>query len=160
MAWRYFFSRKQKTVINIISWISLVGIAVSTATQTLFNSFDPQLLVQPAKGKTFHTTSLPLDSLQHLSGVTALSQIAEENAWITYRHNQAIVTLRGVDDQYPQVSGLDTLLYEGVYGLKIKNGTEYANTAIPDYENDTTPLPHSHIQEFPHSTTSHSCDSS
>lgn len=168
MAWRYFFSRKQKTVINIISWISLVGIAVSTAalivvlsvyngignlTQSLFNSFDPQLLVQPAKGKTFHTASLPLDSLQHLSGVTALSQIAEENAWITYRHNQAIVTLRGVDDQYPQVSGLDTLLYEGVYGLKIKNGTEYANTAIPDYENDTIPLPHSHIQESPYSTT-------
>ena len=149
IARRYFFSRKQKTVINIISWISLVGIAVSTAalivvlsvyngignlTQSLFNSFDPQLLVQPAKGKTFHTASLPLDSLQHLSGVTALSQIAEENAWITYRHNQAIVTLRGVDDQYPQVSGLDTLLYEGVYGLKIKNGTEYANTAIPGIE--------------------------
>ena len=65
IARRYFFSRKQKTVINIISWISLVGIAVSTAalivvlsvyngignlTQTLFNSFDPPLLVQPVEG--------------------------------------------------------------------------------------------------------------
>ena len=136
MAWRYFYSRKQKTVINIISWISLVGIAVSTAalivvlsvyngignlTQSLFNSFDPALLVQPAKGKTFHTADCDLTQLQHLQGVAALSQMVEENAWITYRHNQAIVALRGVDDEYAKVSGLDTLLYEGVYGLKIAN---------------------------------------
>lgn len=133
VAWRYLFSRKQKTVINIISWISLVGIAVSTAalivvlsvyngignlTQSLFNSFDPELLVQPAKGKTFHTADIDMAQLQQLPGVAAVSQIVEENAWITYNHNQAIVALRGVDSQYPKVSGLDTLLYEGVYGLK------------------------------------------
>ena len=73
IARRYFFSRKQKTVINIISWISLIGIAVSTTalivvlsvyngignlTQSLFNSFDPHLLVQPAKGKTFHLSTI------------------------------------------------------------------------------------------------------
>ena len=133
VAWRYFFSHKQKTVINIISWISLVGIAVSTAalivvlsvyngignlTQSLFNSFDPELLVQPAKGKTFHTGDIAFARLQQLEGVATVSQIVEENAWITYRHNQAIVALRGVDGEYPKVSGLDTLLYEGVYGLK------------------------------------------
>ena len=139
MAWRYFFSRKQKTVINIISWISLTGIAVSTAalivvlsvyngignlTQSLFNSFDPELLVQPTKGKTFHSSNCDLERLQHLNGVAAVSQIVEENAWITYRHNQAIVALRGVDAEYPKVSGLDTLLYEGVYGLKIENSPD------------------------------------
>jgi len=134
IAWRYFFSRKQKTVINLISWISLIGIAVSTAalivvlsvyngignlTQSLFNSFDPELLVQPAKGKTFHTADIDIASLQQISGVAAVSQIVEENAWVTYRHNQAIVSLRGVDSQYPKVTGIDTLLHEGVYGLKI-----------------------------------------
>ena len=139
VAWRYFFSRKQKTVINIISWISLVGIAVSTAalivvlsvyngignlTQSLFNSFDPELLVQPAKGKTFHTADIPFDSLRQMRGVAACSQLVEENAWITYRHNQAIVSLRGVDGEYPKVSGLDTLLYEGMYGLKVENGND------------------------------------
>ena len=139
VAWRYFFSRKQKTVINIISWISLAGIAVSTAalivvlsvyngignlTQSLFNSFDPELLVQPAKGKTFHTADIPFDSLRQMPGIAACSQLVEENAWITYRHNQAIVSLRGVDGEYPKVSGLDTLLYEGVYGLKVENGND------------------------------------
>lgn len=133
IARRYFFSRKQKTVINIISWISLIGIAVSTTalivvlsvyngigdlTKSLFNSFDPELLVEPAKGKTFHTADIDFDRLGQTAGVAAVSQIAEENAWITYHHNQAIVLLRGVDGEYPKVTGIDTLLYEGVYGLK------------------------------------------
>ena len=136
VAWRYFFSRKQKTVINIISCIALTGIAVSTAalivvlsvyngignlTQSLFNSFDPELLVQPAKGKTFHTSEIAFDSLRQMPSVAACSQIVEENAWVTYRHNQAIVALRGVDGEYPKVSGLDTLLYEGTYGLKAES---------------------------------------
>lgn len=132
IARRYFFSRKQKTVINIISWISLIGIAVSTTalivvlsvyngignlTQSLFNSFDPHLLVQPAKGKTFHLSTIDYSALSATEGVAAVSQIVEENAWITYHHNEAIVSLRGVDSSYPRVTGLDTLLYEGIYQL-------------------------------------------
>lgn len=134
IARRYFFSRKQKTVINIISWISLTGIAVSTTalivvlsvyngignlTQGLFNSFDPPLLVQPASGKTFHTADMPMAQLRQIEGVAAVSCLAEENAWITHRHNQAIVALRGVDQHYPKVTGLDTLLYEGNYTLQL-----------------------------------------
>ena len=132
IARRYFLSRKQKTVINIISWISLVGIAVSTAaliivlsvyngignlTQTLFNSFDPPLLVQPAKGKTFHLADFDYHALCSTPGVATVSQIVEENAWITYRHNEAIVALRGVDSRYHLITGLDTILYEGTYRL-------------------------------------------
>jgi len=132
VARRYFLSRKQKTVINIISWISLIGIAVSTAalivvlsvyngigllTQGLFSSFDPPLLVQPAKGKSFSTTQMDYAALGALPGVATVSQMAEENAWITYRQNEAIVSLRGVDGSYPRVTGLDTMLYEGFYHL-------------------------------------------
>lgn len=145
IARRYFFSRKQRTVINIISWISLIGIAVSTAaliivlsvyngigqvTQTLFNSFDPELVVQPAQGKTLHLHDIDYDALCRTDGVATVSQIAEENAWMTYRHNEAIVSLRGVDDNYHLVTGLDTLLYEGIY--------RFTDTvAAPDDEGDT-----------------------
>ena len=132
IARRYLFSRKQKTVINIISWISLVGIAVSTAaliivlsvyngigllTQSLFNSFDPPLLVQPAKGKTFRLSPAEYDALTRVPGVQTVSRIVEENAWLTYRQNEAIVALRGVDTLYHRITGLDTLLYEGSYHL-------------------------------------------
>ena len=145
IARRYFFSRKQRTVINIISWISLIGIAVSTAaliivlsvyngigqvTQTLFNSFDPELVVQPAQGKTLHLRDIDYDALCRIDGVATVSQIAEENAWMTYRHNEAIVALRGVDGNYHLVTGLDTLLYEGIY--------RFTDTvAAPDDEGDT-----------------------
>ena len=157
IARRYFFSRKQKTVINVISWISLVGIAVSTTalvvvlsvyngignlTQTLFNSFDPPLLVQPAKGKTFRLSESDLETLSHLGGVATVSQIVEENAWVTYRHNEAIVSLRGVDDNYPLVTGLDTLLYEGAYVLKgigeaFVGEQAWASNAVEDSSFDT-----------------------
>lgn len=132
IARRYFFSHKQRTVVNLISWISLIGIAVSTMalivvlsvyngigqlTQTLFNTFDPHLMVQPTKGKTFHTAQFDYEALSQLPGVQAVGCVVEENAWMTYRHNEAIVTLRGVDNQYARITGLDTLLHEGVYLL-------------------------------------------
>lgn len=132
IARRYFFSRKRRTVVNVISWISLVGIAVSTAalvvvlsvyngigevTQGLFNSFDAPLVVQPAKGKTLQASQSDLDALRGVEGVAAVAQVVQENAWMTYRHNEAIVTLRGVDEVYHRVTGLDTLLYEGTYRL-------------------------------------------
>lgn len=141
VAWRYFFSRKQKSIINIISWISLVGLAVSTAaliivmsvyngigqlTQGLFNSFDPTLLVQPTKGKTFHASTIDLQRLQQVEDVVAVSQMVEENAWITCHQSQAIVQLRGVDGAYAQVSGLDTLMYEGEYQLSLRTTTVIA----------------------------------
>ena len=132
IARRYFFSRKRRTVVNVISWISLVGIAVSTAalvvvlsvyngigevTQSLFNAFDAPLVVQPAKGKTLHASQSDLDALRGVEGVAAVAQVVQENAWMTYRHNEAIVALRGVDGVYHRVTGLDTLLYEGTYRL-------------------------------------------
>jgi len=130
IARRYLFSRKEKSIINVISWISLIGIAVSTMalvvvmsvyngigqlTQTLFNVFDPELIVEPVEGKTFHTDAIHYDALQKTNGVTSISQIVEENAWITLRQNECIVQLRGVDSLYGCYSGLDTLISEGQY---------------------------------------------
>lgn len=130
---------------NIISWISLGGIAVGTMaliivlsvyngignlTQSLFNAFDPELLVQPAKGKTFSTGTIDFDALTKVKGVEAVSQIVEENAWVTHGQNQSIVMLRGVDGRYPQITGIDTLLYDGEYLLA---DTLYDDSATISY---------------------------
>ena len=132
IAVRYLFSHRQKSVVNVISWISLIGLLVSTAalivvlsvyngigeiTKGLFGTFDPELVIEPAEGKTFHTTDLDYDALLHADGVEAVSQVVNETAWITYGQEQAIVRLRGVDSSYHLVSGLDTLLNEGTYAL-------------------------------------------
>lgn len=132
IARRYLFSRKRKSVINIISWISLVGLSVaSTAliivlsvyngigglTQKLFNAFDPQLMVEKYEGKSFHADSEFMEKITSVEGVSTVSCIVEENAWITYRQNQAIVQLRGVDANYPAITGIDTMVYDGEYVL-------------------------------------------
>ena len=133
IAVRYLFAGKHKSAVNIISWISLVGLMVSTMaliivlsvyngigdlTKQLFGTFDPELLIEPSEGKTFRLTELSSlhSSLAATEGVETVSQMAVETAWITYGgHNQAIVQLRGVDDQYSELNGIDTLLSEGQY---------------------------------------------
>ncbi|MBP5515738.1 MAG: ABC transporter permease [Bacteroidales bacterium] len=139
LARRYLFSRNQKTVVNVISWISLIGITVSTMamivvlsvyngigelTQTLFNVFDSELVVKPAQGKTFHISDIGYDDLQNVSGVDQVSAIVEENALIRYGKSDVIVTLRGVDKNYGSASGIDTLVAEGSYLLK-EDGVNY-----------------------------------
>ena len=132
IAVRYLFSRKQRSVVNVISWISLIGLMVSTTalivvlsvyngigdlTKNLFGTFDPELLVEPVEGKTFHTDDLDLPGLVKLEDVAVVSCMVNEVAWITHGSNQAIVKLRGVDTNYAAVSGLDTLIAFGDYIL-------------------------------------------
>ena len=131
IAVRYLFSRKQRSVVNVISWISLVGLMVSTMalivvlsvyngigeiTKSLFNTFDPELVIEPAEGRTFHTSDIDFQSLKD-AGVERCSRIVTETAWVTYGQNQSIVKLRGVDSNYAALTGLDTLLDLGEYRL-------------------------------------------
>ena len=134
IAVRYLFARRQKSVVNVISWVSLIGLLVSTAalivvlsvyngigeiTKSLFSSFDPELIVEPTEGKTFRTADLDYGALCATDGVEQVSQIVSETAWLTYADRQAIVTLRGVDENYSAISGLDTMLHNGAYQLTL-----------------------------------------
>lgn len=133
IAVRYLFARKQRSVVNVISWISLIGLMVSTMaliivlsvyngigdiTKGLFGTFDPELLIEPSEGKTFHTADIDFRALNETEGVENVSRLVTETAWVTYGSNQAIVKLRGVDDNYRTLTGLDTLLHEGDYLLR------------------------------------------
>lgn len=138
IAVRYLFAHKQKSVVTVISWISLIGLLVSTAaliivlsvyngigelTKGLFGTFDPELVIEPAEGKTFHTTDIDYDALTANPDIECISQMVTETAWLTYGDNQAIVRLRGVDANYNRISGLDTLLHEGTYLLGEEDDT-------------------------------------
>lgn len=138
IAVRYLFSRKQRSVVNVISWISLVGLMVSTmalivvlsvyngigdVTKSLFNTFDPELVIEPAEGRTFHTSDIDMGALMRTEGVERVARIVTETAWMTYGQNQAIVKLRGVDTNYAALTGIDTLLALGEYRLTAEGTT-------------------------------------
>ncbi|MBP5241491.1 MAG: ABC transporter permease, partial [Bacteroidales bacterium] len=164
VARKYLFSRKRKTIINIISWISLIGIAVGSMaliivlsvyngigdlTQSLFNVFDPELVIEPRQGKSFHTgDTFPLQQIKQTEGVASVSEVVEENAWVIYKQNEQIVMLRGVDRNYLHHSGLqyklsNTINYDlgndnGNYGVLL-GGNLYWALGI-NYLDQNTPL--------------------
>ena len=140
IARRYLFSQKKRSVTNVISWISLIGIAISTMalivvlsvyngigslTQSLFNIFDPELKIEAKEGKTFHLADIDYSGITSLPSVAYTSPIVEENMWITYKERNKIATVRGVANSYATMTGIDTMLHMGRYELKNAQSNQY-----------------------------------
>ena len=140
IARRYLISKKSHNVINIISAISVTGVAIGTmaliivlsvfngfekVVVSLFNSFNPDFQVTAKTGKTFSPDSLTLVRIRQLPGVITLAEVIEENALMKYKEKQYIVTLKGVPDNYGEMSRLDTMMEEGEFRLRSGAG-EYA----------------------------------
>ena len=140
VAKKYFFSKKSANVINIISLISLIGVAFGTMAfivvlsvfngienlvSSLFSSFDPDLQITLNEGKSFNTDSIIFDGIQDHKDVAFVSFIIEENALIEYDGKQMIATIKAVDEHYKEVTGVDSMIYEGNFILK-ENPRYYA----------------------------------
>lgn len=125
---RYFKSKKSTNVINIISGISVVGVAIGTAALiivlsvfngfeslvvSLYNSFDPHLKIIPLSGKTFNPDSLPLDRIKSIKGIRYFSETLEDNALLKYRDKQYIATVKGVSPEFAQMTNLSGHIAEG-----------------------------------------------
>lgn len=133
IAKRYLFARKSKNVINIISAISVVGVSIGTMAlivilsvfngfdnlvQSLFNSFDPDIKITIKEGKTFSSGAERIQNLKKLKGVLYMSEIIEENALLKYDDRQYIVTVKGVSDEFINMSGIDSMIIDGKFILK------------------------------------------
>lgn len=133
IAERYFFSRKRTNIINVISGISVVGVAVATMAMvvvmsvfngfsdlvaTFFTAFDPQLKVVPAAGKTVAADNPKLKAVRELDFVDLTSETVEDQALAIYGDRQAMVKIKGVDDNFEKLTKIDELCYgEGIYEL-------------------------------------------
>ncbi|MCR5827831.1 MAG: FtsX-like permease family protein [Bacteroidales bacterium] len=130
IAKRYLFARKSHNVINIISIISAAGIAIGCAALviilSIYNGFDtlvkdlydstsPDLLITPARGKTFSTGTAAFDALRSDAAIASYSEILEENVFLMYGDNHTVVTARGVDSLYGRASGLDGYMTSGEF---------------------------------------------
>lgn len=84
---------------------------------SLFNSFNPELVIEPSSGKTIYMEDFPLDELQNTKGVKYVCPVIEENALLKYKDRQAIVKLKGVDSTFAIMSQMDTLMVQGQFKL-------------------------------------------
>ena len=137
IARRYLFSKKCTHVINVISSISVIGVAVATMAlvivlsvfngfhdlvASLFTSFDPQLKVVPVEGKTAPSDDPILTQIRLLPEVDVATETVEDQALAIYDGKQAMVKIKGVDDNFAELSHITDILYgDGSFSLHAAN---------------------------------------
>ena len=124
IARRYLISKKSVNVINIISGVSIAGVTVGTfalvvilsvfngldfSIKSLFSTFDPDIkITNTVKGKSFELNSIDIDKIKQIAGISTVTPIIEEDAFLMYGNRQYFATIKGVPTNYNQVSRLDT----------------------------------------------------
>lgn len=137
VARRYMFSKKSVGAINVISFISVAGVAVGTMAlvivlsvfngfhdlvASLFTNFDPQIEVVPVKGKTINADAPELDRIRHLNFVDVATDVVEDQAIAVYGDRQRMVTVMGVDENFDQLTNISDILYgDGDFTLRVAN---------------------------------------
>ena len=141
IAKRYLFAKKSRNAINIISAVSVAGVAVGTMAliiilsvfngletmvSAIFNTFDPDIKITAAAGKIFIADTTRLKLLAKVEGLSCYSLTIEDNALLKYGDSQYIATIKGVDDNYAMVSNIDSAMWEGDFNLKDDKGRSFA----------------------------------
>ena len=143
IARRYLLSKKSHNAINIISGISVCGVSLATLAlvctlsvfngfqdlvATFFTAFDPELKITAAKGKLIDSEDSRLLQLKELPQIEVYSLSLEDNVMVQYGDKQAMATLKGIEDNFDQLTPIDSILY-GQGNLLLHD--EVANYAIP-----------------------------
>ena len=126
IAKRYLFSKKKHNAINIISGISVCGVALATMAlvctlsvfngfqdmvATLFTAFDPELKITVREGKVFDGQDERIRAIHDMPEVAVFTEVLEENAMVQYKELQTMATLKGVEDNFEQLTAIDSILY-------------------------------------------------
>ncbi|MBQ6286922.1 MAG: ABC transporter permease [Bacteroidales bacterium] len=132
IARRYLFAKKSHNVINIISAISAIGMAIGTAALiiilSVYNGFDelvkstlsnvePDILIAPAKGKVFIPDGDAFQAIAEHPGVKDCYEVLEENVFLDYDEHQGVAKAKGVDESYEKDSPLIGHMTAGEFSL-------------------------------------------
>ena len=134
IARRYLFAKKSHNVINVISAISVAGIVLASfalictlsvfngfheLVESLFGNFDPDVKIVASKGKFFSTDDSRIQKAQELPFIESCSFTLEEQALISYKSRQQIAIIKGVEDSYHDLTGIENLLRgNGIFMLE------------------------------------------
>lgn len=126
IAKRYLFSKKSHNAINVISGISVCGVALATMAlvctlsvfngfqdlvATFFTAFDPELKITAVSGKVFDAQDERIKALRDLPEIEVFSESLEDNAMVQYNGKQAMVVIKGVEDNFSQLTAIDSILF-------------------------------------------------
>lgn len=137
IARRYLFSKKKTHVINVISIISVIGVAVATTALVIvlsvfngfqdlvagfFTNFDPQLKVMPVMGKTAPADDPVLTEIKKLPEIEVATETVQDMALAVYNGRQEMVNIKGVEDNFPDLTHITEILYgDGHFELHTAN---------------------------------------
>ncbi len=132
---RYLFSKKSTNVINIISFISVIGVMVATMALVVvlsvfngfhdmvagfFTQFDPQIAVVPANGKYAPADDPALVKIKQMPEVAVATESVEDQALAVYGDHQAMVVIKGVDDNFSELTRINDILFgSGSFELSV-----------------------------------------
>ena len=126
IAKRYLFSKKSHNAINVISGVSVCGVALATLAlvctlsvfngfqdlvATFFTAFDPELKITAVTGKVFDGKDMRIQKLRESPEIEVFSESLEDNAMVQYNGKQAMVVIKGVEDNFSQLTAIDSILY-------------------------------------------------
>ena len=146
IARRYLFSKKSHHAINVISGVSVCGVALATLAMvctlsvfngfqdlvaTMFTAFDPEIKITAANGKVFDSQDERIQLLRDLPEIEVFSESLEDNAMVQYKGRQAMVVIKGIEDNFNQLTAIDSILYgRGEWILR----DEVVDYAVPGIE--------------------------
>ena len=126
IAKRYLFSKKSHNAINVISGISVCGVALATLAMvctlsvfngfqdmvaTFFTAFDPQVKITSVKGKIFDGSLPVLSEVRNMPEIAVYSESVEDNAMVQYKGRQVMAVIKGVEDNFDRLTPIDSILF-------------------------------------------------
>lgn len=146
IARRYLFSKKSHHAINVISGVSVCGVALATLAMvctlsvfngfqdlvsTMFTAFDPEIKITAANGKVFDSQDERIQLLRELPAIEVFSESLEDNAMVQYKGRQTMVVIKGIEENFNQLTAIDSILYgRGEWILR----DEVVDYAVPGIE--------------------------
>jgi lipoprotein-releasing system permease protein len=136
IARKYFFSKKKKTFINVISIISMLVVGISTMAmiivlsvfnglegllRNLYGQYDPDITVVPTQGKTFSVEEAWLSELREIDGVESVAEVIEDNVLVRYKDAQRVVRMKGLSDAFIDQRRIQDYIVDGQDVLKKDN---------------------------------------
>ena len=128
IAKRYLLSKNSKSIINVISLISIVGVFVSSCAmvivlsgfnglenlvEKIYNQHEADLTISPVKGKTFYDSDSIIQKLTTIEQIGFTSKIIEEVAMIKHGEKWTTAIMKGAERSYSKITNLDSSIIDG-----------------------------------------------